>query len=41
MDEEEFCFGVNFIVDFIFFTLNELRFEGPVLPFLLNSAVVL
>ena len=37
----EFCFGFNFIVDLIFIMLNELRFEGPVSPFLLNSALVL
>ena len=41
MDEAEFRFGFNFIVDFIFIMLNELRFDGPVLPFLFNSALVL
>ena len=41
MDEAEFCFGFNLIVVCIFIFLNELRFEGPVLPFLLNSVLVL
>ena len=41
VDEARFCFGFNLIVDCIVILLNELRFEGPVLPFLLNSAVVL
>ena len=41
VDEAEFCFGFNLIVDCIFILFNELRFEGPVLPFLLNSALVL
>ena len=41
VDEVEFCFGFNLIVDCIFIFLNELRFEGPVLPFSLNSALVL
>ena len=41
VDEAEFCFGFNLIVDCIFILLNELGFEGPVLPSLLNSALVL
>ena len=41
VDEAEFCFGVHVIVDCIFILLNELGFEGPVLPLLPNSALVL
>ena len=41
VDEAEFCFGFNLIVDCSFILLNELGFEGPVLPSLLNSALVL
>ena len=41
VDEARFCFGLNLIVDCVVVRLNELRFEGPVLPFLLNSASIL
>ena len=41
VDEAEFCVGFNLIVDCIFILLNELGFEGPVLPSLLNSALLL